>query len=129
MAPRFLRIYSHEDRRWTTSFEALAQAIGDWPGMFFEMDGSFVWTTMDGGRRCQIDGMVYDRDGAIEYIELKGDVTPDTWRQLMHAMAIESTEPSAWDRLFRVHDVGGQSWRRPSELFTGQEEGPFCDAF
>lgn len=129
MSPRFLRIYSHEDRRWATSFEALVQAIGDWPGMFFEMDGSFVWATMHGDRRFQIDGMVYDRDGAIEYIELKGDFTPDTWRQWMRAIAIESSEPSAWDRQFRVHDVSSQNWIRPSELFTGQEEGPVGDAY
>ncbi len=44
----------------------------DW--LYFEMDGSFVWAVREGEESVgQIDGMIYDRDDAIEYLDLKGN--------------------------------------------------------
>lgn len=112
----FLRVYAREDRRLPKSFESFVAALNDWPGMFVEMDGSFVWAMRVDGLRYQVDGMVYDRDGAIEYLELKGELTPDSWIQLLQTLADDPTAPSAWDDLFRIHDVSRQTWKQPSGI-------------
>jgi hypothetical protein len=123
----FLRVYAREGKRMPTSFEGFVDTIGNWPGMFCEMDGSFVWSILVDEARTQIDGMIYDRDGSIEVVELKGNLTAGTFRQLMLALAGEPAEPSDWDREFRIHDVEGQLWKRPSQLLTQGEEGSVAD--
>jgi hypothetical protein len=41
--------------------------------MLLEPDGSFVWTGEEAGRRWQLDGVVFDRDEHVLYVEVKGD--------------------------------------------------------
>ncbi len=58
------------------SFESAAEVLTQWKGLFFEMDGSFVWRSAERvsphEHQWQLDGMLYDRNGKIEYLELKG---------------------------------------------------------
>jgi hypothetical protein len=124
----FLRIYALEGQRLTTSFEAFAESVAPWPGMFLEGDGSFVWSIPHQGGRFQIDGMVYDRDGAIEYLEVKGDEIPALVRRLVQSLACDGSDPSAWDQQIRIHDVGRQIWLRPSELLIDRDGGTVSDA-
>jgi hypothetical protein len=112
----FLRIYAQEGKRLPRSFESFVAALSDWRGMFIEMDGSFVWSIVVDGLRHQIDGMVYDREGAIEYLELKGNLTPDSWTQLLQTLADDAAAPSAWNDLYRIHDVARQTWNNPSGI-------------
>jgi hypothetical protein len=129
----FLRIYAQEGERIPVSFEAYADSIRDWPGMFLEMDGSFVWTVDAGTRRLQVDGMIYDRDGAIEYVELKGELPPEAWHRLLRPLmgladhhVADAATPTLWERL-RVHDVAGQQWKTPSDVLMELQQGSIVD--
>lgn len=54
------------------SFEEASEALATLPRMFVEPDGSFVWVGGSADSRWQIDGSLYDRDGRLLYVELKG---------------------------------------------------------
>jgi hypothetical protein len=127
IAAMFLRVYPQEGQRIPKSFEAFVSAVSDWQGMFIEMDGSFVWSFEMDGNRFQIDGMVYDREGAIEYLELKGNWNPGAWTEIMTALVESPIEPKAWDRLFRIHDVANESWHTPSAILDRFQGGMLSD--
>jgi hypothetical protein len=44
--------------------------------LFFEPDGSFVWTSPPDRPRWQIDGCLFDRGGRVHYVELRGGCPP-----------------------------------------------------
>lgn len=71
------------------SFETLAESIRDRPGLYWEMDGSFVWTGSDPAlpspSRWQLDGMVYDAGQHVQYLELRGMCPISEWHQLLQA--------------------------------------------
>jgi hypothetical protein len=54
------------------SFEIAAEALAKLPRMFVEPDGSFVWTSSQGQPTWQIDGNLFDRDGRLLFVDLKG---------------------------------------------------------
>ena len=112
----FLRVYAHEGKRLSTSFESFVDILSQWQGMFIELDGSFVWAFVSDSRRYQLDGMVYDRDGAIEYVELKGELIPEMWNRLMMALADNAADSGTCDSILRVHDVARENWTTPSAI-------------
>jgi hypothetical protein len=78
--------------------------------MYFEMDGSFVWVreSSSDGSRSQIDGMLYDRNDAIEYLDLKGAATGECWLALFIAILGKTPKTFNLDELdesLRVHTV------------------------
>jgi hypothetical protein len=88
--------------------ELFAETVSRWPGMYFEMDGSFVWVRESDDSRWQIDGMLYDRNDAIEYLDLKGTATGDLWLELFNAILGKTPEGLNLDELdenLRVHIV------------------------
>ena len=62
---------------FAVTFEALEAAYSALPRMYFEPDGSFVWRSPADEASWQVDGMAYDRDGRVRYVELKGSCPPD----------------------------------------------------
>ncbi|MBC8351432.1 MAG: hypothetical protein H8E66_05565 [Planctomycetes bacterium] len=59
--------------RMDVSFEEAAEILRTFPRMFFEPDGSFVWvSSSDEEVSWQIDGNLYDRDGSLIAVDLKG---------------------------------------------------------
>lgn len=100
-----VQLHPPEGERFSKTFEALAEDIAHWSGMYFEMDGSFVWvdhssrtSAVPDAPKQQMDGMVYDRDGAIEYIEIKGTPSRFQWQSFLQALLEDSNESS---------DIGG----------------------
>ena len=84
------------------SFEALAAELTPWTGMHFEMDGSFVWVSSErddaGVPHWQLDGMIYDRNDAVQYVELKGRCDRIAWMKLVAVLnpaVFKTTEPMA----------------------------------
>lgn len=57
-------------RLFPVSFEQVAEIWSQWPRMFFEPDGSFVWVADD--QSWQLDGVVYDRDDHVLRVDLTG---------------------------------------------------------
>jgi periplasmic divalent cation tolerance protein len=85
------------------SFEAIADQLTSWPGMYFEMDGSFVWVSTErdvAGAACwQLDGMIYDRAGTVQYVELKGRCDRNAWSKLVAVLnPIEPISPAKNDQ-------------------------------
>ncbi len=86
----------------TVAFEDFARQVESWPRMFFEYDGSFVWTGDDEhGQLWQLDGMAYDIGGWLQRLELKGWIPIDRWRELLGTVGWPSQQ-------FTVHDLQSQ---------------------
>ncbi len=67
------------------TFEQVANRISTFERMHFEWDGSFVWTGEEDGAKWQIDGMLYDAGGELQYIDIKGRCPKSKWDQLVRA--------------------------------------------
>lgn len=74
------------------SFESVFEVLSNKPNVHAELDGCFVWRSFEQGRdrnpRWLLDGMVYDRDGAIAYIELKGKCDRKLFTELLDGCAV-----------------------------------------
>lgn len=65
------------------SFEEAAEQLETFSRMFFEPDGSFVWvSSSDEELAWQVDGNLYDRDGSLVAIDVKGTCGPTHLAQL-----------------------------------------------
>ena len=84
--PIFVQIHPLPGQQLPQSFESLAEMLGNIPGMFFELDGSFVWVDHEDTPSSQMDGMVYDRLGKLAYIEVKGACNARQWLTLCRAV-------------------------------------------
>ncbi len=82
-----LYLYGPNHGPFSTSFEETAKRLERLTRMFFEQDGSFVWTPESDQ---QIDGMLYDAQGKLQYVELKGICTLASWRVLLIAIGGDS---------------------------------------
>ena len=118
----FVRIYS-TGSSMSRSFEEFIQAVSDWDGMFAELDGSWVWVFHHDHKRYQLDGMVYDQAGKIEYVEVKGNSNREAWERICNLLLadFQRTGEDAYARHLRVHDIEQQCWRSPDDpaLFDG----------
>lgn len=54
------------------TFEQTLDRLAGLPRLFVEPDGALVWVGEHVGHSWQLDGVVYDRDGGVWYVELKG---------------------------------------------------------
>ncbi len=59
--------------------------------MFCEPDGSFVWTSPRDEPTWQVDGNLYDRDGRLLFVDLKGTCPPKEFDGLLQAFGWPAT--------------------------------------
>ena len=78
------------------TFESLADQLQTFERMYFEMDGSFVWTGFE-PKPWQLDGMVYDLGNQIQRIELKGQCPQARWNKLLAALNYPEQSLVAYD--------------------------------
>jgi len=64
--------------------EALGR-LGAIERLFAEPDGSFVWTSPREGLRWQVDGNLFERDGRVRLVDLKGTCPPADFDRLLAA--------------------------------------------
>ncbi len=64
------------------SFEQATDALELFPRMHVEPDGSFVWVSSSEEECWQVDGNLYDRDGSLIAIDLKGTCSQTSLAQL-----------------------------------------------
>jgi hypothetical protein len=76
---------------FSLSFEEAAAALGRLPRMFIEPDGSFVWVSSAGDRSWQVDGVLYDRDGRLLFVDLKGTCSAPDFDRLLSAVGWPQT--------------------------------------
>lgn len=67
------------------TFEQAGEALAKLERMFFEPDGSFVWTSMSGEPRWQVDGNLFDRGGKLLFVDLKGSCPSEQFDRLLAA--------------------------------------------
>ena len=86
MEPFAIHLYGPQRQPLPVSFEDAQARLTALERMFFEPDGSFVWV---GGRPVawQVDGMLYDAAGQLQYVDLRGCCPYPQWRQLLAALA------------------------------------------
>jgi len=121
----FVQIHPVPGQRLPQSFEGLVAALSDLPGMVFELDGSFVWVDHQSHPPRQMDAMVYDRDGRLEYVDVKGDCNLEQWRALCHAIcSLDISEDTriyndqSIDTIIRVHWTQTGDWTTVGEIST-----------
>jgi hypothetical protein len=78
------------------SFEQAAAALEQLGRMFVEPDGSFVWVSSDepnvaGEPRWQIDGSLFDRNGRLLLVDIKGSCTEAEFDRLLAALGWPET--------------------------------------
>ncbi|NND96549.1 MAG: hypothetical protein HKN47_04370 [Pirellulaceae bacterium] len=90
-----LYLYGTDCGPIATTFESAAARLQALPRLYLEPDGSFVWTQVGGSE--QIFGMLYDAEGQLQYVELRGQCKRPTWRQLVLAIIGSDSGGTAQD--------------------------------
>src|SRR5689334_11967789 len=73
------------------TFEEAGQALERLPRLFFEPDGSFVWTSESGEPKWQVDGNLFDRSGRLLFVDLKGSCPSKALDQLLQSFGWPQT--------------------------------------
>lgn len=68
------------------TFEQAEAALAALPRLFIEPDGSFVWVADDAQQAWQIDGNLYDRNGRLLYVDVKGNCPAAAFDRLLRAV-------------------------------------------
>ena len=79
---------SHQ--QFAVSFEEAGESLEKLPRMYFERDGSFVWVGTEPAA-WQVDGVMYDRDGRLLYVEIKGSCPVEQFDQFLSALGWPAT--------------------------------------
>jgi hypothetical protein len=75
-----------------SSFEEARARLERLPRMFCEADGSFVWVSPQGETAWQVDGNLYDRNGRLLFVDLKGTCPSDQFDRLLSALGWPATK-------------------------------------
>ncbi|MEX2142091.1 MAG: hypothetical protein WD894_22685 [Pirellulales bacterium] len=78
------------------TFEEAVAALEQLVRMFVEPDGSFVWVSSNAATevlapRWQLDGNLFDRNGRLLFVDLKGSCTESDLDQLLAAFGWPTT--------------------------------------
>ncbi|MEM6979610.1 MAG: hypothetical protein AAF539_08050 [Planctomycetota bacterium] len=86
-------VYGPGGRPIPITMEKAAAAMQDFPGLYFEWDGSFTWAAAE--PRWQISGTIYDNGSEIQYVDLHGRLESETARVVVKEKLIDLF--SAWN--------------------------------
>lgn len=91
-----LAITAAECPSFERTFEEVAADLERFERMYFEPDGSFVWVPADGDgsgspARRQLDGMLYDRDGRVRHVELKGSCNSEEFDRMTAVLGLPTS--------------------------------------
>ena len=125
----FVQIHALSGSQLPQSFESFAKTLENIVGMHFEMDGSFVWVDHETAPASQMDGMVYDRQDQLAYVEIKGACNAKQWLTICLAAcglpSLENRELMSNDRvreyevidqIARIHRVAEGDWATASDV-------------
>ena len=65
------------------SFDEAIDHLSQLERMYAEPDGSFVWVSAREGLSWQVDGNVFDRDGRVVLVDMKGSCPPEEFDRLL----------------------------------------------
>lgn len=89
-------LYGRDRGPLPANFETLADRLQAVDRLYFEMDGSFVWTGGESRNSWQLDGMVYDAAGKVQYLDLKGWCPFPNWHFLLETIASDHSHRADW---------------------------------
>jgi hypothetical protein len=88
--------------------------------MYAEPDGSFVWVSSREGLSWQVDGNVFDREGRVVLVDMKGVCPPDDFDRLLacfgwpaERLLVQLVRPAVFleEAIFRRHaSARGAVW-------------------
>lgn len=87
-----LEIAPHDFLGFERTFEEVGLALERLPRMFFEPDGSFVWVSSEEADPWQLDGVLYDRDGRVVHVDLKGSCPAEALDRLLATLGCPTGE-------------------------------------
>ncbi len=97
----------------SVTFELVAEGLQCEPGVFWEPDGSFVWTVRE-PQTTRLEGQVADGATTLQHIELLGSVTRQMFDRLLQlARGVDSNEPLMFQLIRR-----GRLYRRSEHRAT-----------
>jgi hypothetical protein len=73
------------------SFEEAAERLSQLPRSCVEPDGSFFYGSAQGEPPWQVDGNLFDRNGRLLFVDLKGDCPPEEFDRLLAAIGWPDT--------------------------------------
>ena len=73
------------------SFEEAAERLGQLPRSCVEPDGSFFYASAQGQPPWQVDGNLFDRNGRLLFVDLKGNCPPEEFDRLLSALGWPGT--------------------------------------
>jgi len=73
------------------SFEEAVERLGRLPRSCVEPDGSFFYGSAQGEPQWQVDGNLFDRNGRLLFVDLKGDCPPAEFDRLLAAFGWPDT--------------------------------------
>jgi hypothetical protein len=76
---------------FSITFEVAADRLGQLDRLFIEPDGSFVWASPQAGPPWQVDGNLFDRNGRLLFVDLKGSCPAAEFDQLLTALGWPAT--------------------------------------
>lgn len=83
---------SFQGNPFPIGFEEVSAALQKLPRMFLEPDGSFVWVSAQGALPAwQLDGVLYDRNDRLLFVDLKGTCPAGEFNLLFAALGWPGT--------------------------------------
>ncbi len=86
-----LAITAAECPSFDRTFEEVAADLERFERMYFEPDGSLVWVSSNLDDPWQLDGMLYDRDGRVRHVELKGSCPSEAFDRITAVLGLPSS--------------------------------------
>lgn len=80
-----IHLYGADAHPLPVSFETAEAELAALERLYFEPDGAFLWVGKQPGA-WQIDGMLYDAAGSLQYVDLRGHCPLPQWRRLVLAL-------------------------------------------
>ncbi len=68
-------------------FDDVLEQLQQWPRMFAEPDGSWVWVAEDASNGWQLDGQLHDGPTGLLAMEVKGHAPVACWEALLRTLA------------------------------------------
>jgi hypothetical protein len=107
-----VNVFSREDAGgFDVTWEDAAAMLERLPRMIFEPDGSFVISGGVGPARWQVDGHLFDFDGRLHRMELRGACPPDALDALFACVGWPP-QPLAFEMVREGERVDEQEFRR-----------------
>jgi hypothetical protein len=73
------------------TFEEVAADLARLERLFIEPDGSFVWVSSRQDAPWQVDGMIYDHQDRVRFVDLKGVCPADQFDRLLTVLGWPQT--------------------------------------